>query len=176
VDGSVKVEDAVVLCDVGECSELTDDVSFVLLEFVRSVGICEEHGTSGASERDSPLPVSLDRFGGSQASASSVKGDINVSDRLSVAVIRFEGIVPRIDFVEIDEPSEEDVVPKAVRENGASRVANDFILCCFDVHEVVSFKPERKFDSRVGGVVRIREASPHEEGFVGLFLTASRFL
>jgi len=45
-----------------------------------------------------------------------------------VAVIRFEGVVPGINFVEVDESSEEHVVPEAVGEDGASRVADDFIF------------------------------------------------
>jgi len=45
------------------------------------------------------------------AASSSVKADIEVADRLSVSVFRFEGIITGENFVEIDVSVEEYIVP-----------------------------------------------------------------
>ena len=64
-------------------------------------------------------------------------------------IISVEGVVARIDFVKVNEMSEEDVSPQVVRENWASRVVNDFRFPGFDIEVVVLFEFECELRSWV---------------------------
>jgi len=100
--------------------------------------------------------------------SSCVNADIEVSDSLCISVVGFKGIVTCEDFVKVDIPIEQDVIPLSVGEDRTSLESEDGLLQGLEVNTVVIFELEHEFKLWINGGMAVRWVIECEEGFIGV--------
>ena len=82
----------------------------------------KKNGMFCSSEHDPPISICFDRFCRFGEVTSIGEADIEITDGLTQMIVHVEGIVPGINFVKVNEMSEEDVSPQVVWEYQTSQV------------------------------------------------------
>src|SRR5882724_9356697 len=120
MDCPIEVEYSRVLRHLNS-SKLSDNVFFVLIEFIAAMQISKEDRSFRLHECNSPISVCPDGFCRLRAVTPISETDVKITDGLARLIVSAEGIVTGIDFVKVNEVSEEDISPQVVREDRASR-------------------------------------------------------
>jgi len=87
---------------------------------------------------------------------------LKITDGLAQLIFSVEVIITRIDFVKVDEVSE-DVSPQVVWEYLVSWVVDDLRFACFDIEMIVHFEFECEFELWVQWCMSGCEIPPCEE-------------
>ena len=93
LDGFVKIDDFILVSDIGVSCELPSHVLVVVFKFAQPVGIHKEDGSGVSGICNHPFPIDTDFLGGFPTAPSGVNADVEVTDCLCLSVVRFEGII-----------------------------------------------------------------------------------